>query len=84
MLRSLSGFMFRTQRRPVGVRDLLCRRHTELMLYDLHVLAVLSLTFCLVGEFVERAKSVPCDLLCCGATVLAAHAFHLNRLVSRK
>lgn len=59
MLRSLSGFMFRTQRRPVGVRDLLCRRHTELMLYDLHVLAVLSLTFCLVGEFVERAKSCP-------------------------
>lgn len=32
MFRSLSRFMFRTQRRPVGVRDLLWRRHTELML----------------------------------------------------
>lgn len=52
--------------------------------YDLHMLAVLSLTFCLVGEFVERAKSVPGDLLCYGATVLAAHAFHLNRLVRRE
>lgn len=31
-LRSLSRFVFRTQRRPVGVRVLLCRRPTETML----------------------------------------------------
>lgn len=41
----LTRFMFRPQRSPVGVRDLLCRWHTELMFYDANVLAVLSLTF---------------------------------------
>ena len=33
MLRSLYRFMFRTQRRAVGVRDLLCRWHIELMFW---------------------------------------------------
>lgn len=55
-LRSLSRFVFRTQRRPVGVRVLLCRRPTETMLSDLHVLAAPSLTFCSVGGFIGRAK----------------------------
>lgn len=45
------------------------------------MLAVLSLTFCVVG----CAKSVPGDLLCCDAysqcnTALAAHTFNLNEL----
>lgn len=35
-------FMPRTQRRPVGVRDLLCRWHTELIFYDAHVSAAWS------------------------------------------
>ncbi len=78
MLRSLSRFMFRTQRILVGVRDLLCRRNIELMLQDLHVLVMLSLTFCLVGGFVGYAKPFPGELLCCGATVLAAKGIQLK------
>lgn len=79
-LRSFTRFTFGTQRSPVGVRDLLCRKPAEPMLYDVHVLSV---TVCLVCVFVKRAKSVVGDLLCCGTAVLAAHAFQWSRLVSR-
>lgn len=51
---------------------------------DMHALAVLSLTFCLVGGLVGCARSIPGDLLygTCSqcSTAMAAHTFSLNRL----
>lgn len=80
----LTRFRPGTQSWPVGVRDLLCRWHTELIFYDAHVSAALSLSSCLVGRFAERSKSLLGDLLC-GSDAAFAALRRWGRLVkSRK